>query len=84
VNLLKLTAWPASLGECDRIKEGDLRLLEFSYLWRASVMQRAATNANRLDGRSDAANNLPSTSRRQRKRRASKRRRAMLRQIDAD
>jgi hypothetical protein len=48
-------------------------------------MQRAATNANRLDGRADtAANNLPSTSRSQRKRRASKRRRAMLRQIDTE
>lgn len=47
-------------------------------------MQKAATNANRLDGRTAATNSLPSTSRRQRKRRASKRRRAMLRQIDTD
>ncbi len=47
-------------------------------------MQKAATNANRLDGRGSAANSLPSTSRRQRKRRASKRRRAILRQIDTD
>ena len=48
-------------------------------------MQKAATNPNRLDGRGDSvANSLPSKSRKQRKRRASKRRRAMLRQEDID
>ena len=44
-------------------------------------MQRAVTNPNRLDGRGDSVvSKLPSKSRKQRKRRASKRRRAMLRQ----
>lgn len=43
-------------------------------------MQRAATNPNRLDGRGDSVTNkLSAHSRKQRKRRASKRRRAWLR-----
>jgi len=43
-------------------------------------MRKAATNANRISGWGDSLlSHLPSTSRRQRKRQASKRRRAMLR-----
>jgi hypothetical protein len=48
-------------------------------------MRKAATNPSRLDGHGDSvANKLPSKSRRQRKRRASKRRRVMLRDEDSD
>jgi hypothetical protein len=48
-------------------------------------MQKAATNPSRLDGRGESVTNkLPSTSRKQRKRRASKRRRAMLRHEDIE
>jgi hypothetical protein len=50
-------------------------------------MRKAATNANRMSGWGDSlTNQLPSTSRRQRKRQASKRRRVMLRRelLDLD
>ena len=48
-------------------------------------MRKAATNSKRLDGRGDSvANKLPSKSRKQRKRRASKRRRTLLRKEDVD
>ncbi len=43
-------------------------------------MRKAATNANRMSGWGDSlVHHLPANSRRQRKRQASKRRRAMLR-----
>lgn len=46
-------------------------------------MRKAATNPNRLEAWSDSlANKLPSKSRKQRKRLASKRRRTLLRRED--
>jgi hypothetical protein len=48
-------------------------------------MRKAATNPNRLDGHGDSVvSKLPSKSRKQRKRRASKRRRVILRKEDTE